>query len=633
MNFFENGKLYAGCNYWASHCGIKMWSDWSEETVDKDFEQLATLGIKLVRVFPLWSDFQPIKKIYEFEQRFAGYSIDGGDTLLDSFSSGIDETMMLRFEKMLDLAKKHGLSVIPSLITGWMSGRLFVPDALEGKNIICDPESIKWQVRFIKAFVRRFKYHTAIAAWCLGNECNCMSPVDNSEQAWLWTNTLADAFRSQDPDRKVISGMHSQFTPNEKKWTLQDSGDCCDIITTHPYASPTYKTDQELINTIKPLIHPAAQTIYSSSIAGKPCFIEEIGTYGQMYADKEHTAKYCEGTLYGAWAHNCLAYLWWIGFDQGSLTYHPFGYNNRASNYGLFKEDRSLKPVGKVIKEFNQFTENLDFEKLPERIIDAVCIVTPGQNTWQAAGSTFILAKQARLDITYAYSLNKLPDANAYFIPSISSASAFSSDYIAKLMKKVENGATLYVSVAGGFPRNLADDFGFNIITRKTVTAPDTVTIDDSSFKLLGNVIYNTRLTTAQSLAKNQNGQDVFMRSKYGKGTVFTLFYPMETYLYGVLDAFANNPYYKIYDKIAQSINPDKAVSCENRMLGITEHPLNDNERIIVVTNYGNDTTDVITLKDGWKFDKAYLGQVYTESDTLKINIDNTKTAVYKIKK
>ena len=50
MKFFENGKLYAGCNYWASHAGIYMWSRWDSEVVDKDFKQLSEIGIELVAV-------------------------------------------------------------------------------------------------------------------------------------------------------------------------------------------------------------------------------------------------------------------------------------------------------------------------------------------------------------------------------------------------------------------------------------------------------------------------------------------------------------------------------------------------------------------------------------------------------
>lgn len=37
----------------------------------------------------------------------------------------LDETMLSRFEKFCELAEKHGLKLIVSLITGWMSGKLF----------------------------------------------------------------------------------------------------------------------------------------------------------------------------------------------------------------------------------------------------------------------------------------------------------------------------------------------------------------------------------------------------------------------------------------------------------------------------------------------------------------------------
>jgi hypothetical protein len=422
--------------------------------------------------------------------------------------------------------------------------------------------------------------------------------------------------------------MHSNFTPGEEYWSLQDCGDNCEIITTHPYASPTYKTDKELMNTIKPLIHPAAQTVYSGAIAQKPCFIEETGTFGQMYGDEQFNAKYMEGALYTAWSHDCLGYLWWIGYDQGSLSYHPFGYNNRASNYGLFREDRSIKPVGEVVKEYNSFAKN--FGKLPKRIIDGVCIVTPGQNTWEAAGSTFILAKQARMDLTFAYSKDKLPDANAYFIPSIHSASAFGTDYINELMNKVYNGATLYLSLGFGFPRNLGDDFGFHITNRKETCYTDEMILDGTSLKLRSNVIYNVALNGAESLAKNNDGKDVFLKTRFCNGTIFTLMYPVETYLYGISDIFTNEQHYLIYDKIRENIKSDKVVSCANRQIGITEHPINDHERFIVATNYSNDTSVSFELMDNWKFDASILGEVSTSLET---DIKNCKTVVFKISK
>ena len=149
-----------------------MWRNWNEKNVEEDFKLLSDIGIKCVRVFPLWSDFQPIKKMYTYCQNIGGLSIDDGRNMLTNFDDGVDEIMLDRFECLLDLACKYGMTTIPSILTGWMSGRMFVPSALEGVNLITDPFAIYWEVKFVTAFVNRFKNHSAVSAWCIGNECN-----------------------------------------------------------------------------------------------------------------------------------------------------------------------------------------------------------------------------------------------------------------------------------------------------------------------------------------------------------------------------------------------------------------------------------------------------------------------------
>ena len=53
-------NFLVGCNYWSSEAGIRMWHDWSVEAVEKDFAVLKESGVNTVRLFPLWSDFQPV---------------------------------------------------------------------------------------------------------------------------------------------------------------------------------------------------------------------------------------------------------------------------------------------------------------------------------------------------------------------------------------------------------------------------------------------------------------------------------------------------------------------------------------------------------------------------------------------
>ena len=52
-----------GANYWASNAGINMWREFDESVIDDDFRRLKELKLDIVRVFPLWSDFQPIKML------------------------------------------------------------------------------------------------------------------------------------------------------------------------------------------------------------------------------------------------------------------------------------------------------------------------------------------------------------------------------------------------------------------------------------------------------------------------------------------------------------------------------------------------------------------------------------------
>ena len=60
---FGKQEFRTGCNYWASHAGTDMWHDWRPEVVEDDFRKLASLKLKVVRLFPLWPDFQPLKQI------------------------------------------------------------------------------------------------------------------------------------------------------------------------------------------------------------------------------------------------------------------------------------------------------------------------------------------------------------------------------------------------------------------------------------------------------------------------------------------------------------------------------------------------------------------------------------------
>ena len=95
-----------GCNYWASHAGVHMWSDWDINVVQEDFQRLAELGQDMVRVFPLWSDFQPLTMLYGPSGN--SMEIRHGEVPYDDTPEGLagmNPCMIDRFQQMLDIGK------------------------------------------------------------------------------------------------------------------------------------------------------------------------------------------------------------------------------------------------------------------------------------------------------------------------------------------------------------------------------------------------------------------------------------------------------------------------------------------------------------------------------------------------
>ena len=114
---FSAGNFFTGCNYWASHAGTNMWHDWDAGVVDSDLARLEKADIRVMRMFPLWSDFQPLK------MHRAGGSSEreirlGEDPLpfTEAGRAGVDEKMADRFQIFCDLAEKHHIKLIVGLI-------------------------------------------------------------------------------------------------------------------------------------------------------------------------------------------------------------------------------------------------------------------------------------------------------------------------------------------------------------------------------------------------------------------------------------------------------------------------------------------------------------------------------------
>jgi hypothetical protein len=573
----------------------------------------------VLRVFPLWPDFQPLVQLYSGHGR--PRELRHGEEPLPSTEAGragISEEMMGRFAAFADLAQEYGLGLIVGLLTGWMSGRLFVPPAFEGRNVLTDPLVVKWQVRFVRCFVRRFRDHPAILAWDLGNECNCTAPVPSGEAAWMWTATIVNAIRAQDAGRPIVSGMHSLDEPNRDAahWRIEDQGELTDLLTTHPYPIFTPHCDQDPINTIRSGLHATAQSCWYADVGGKPCLAEEVGTLGPMISSEEIAADYARVALFSLWAHGCRGLLWWCAYDQDHLAHAPYDWHSYERELGLIRADRTRKPVLDVIGQFGRFVRDLPVGVLPPRVTEAVCILTRGQDQWGTAFASFILAGQAGFDLEFQYAGQPLKEAGLYLVPAVCGGQSMSRRFWLELEERIRAGATLYLSCDDALLSSFNGPFGLEVQTRERRTGPAGITLDGlpgaPAYLVASPFRLRLEATHAEVLGREQDGNPAFTHASLGKGSAYFLSVPIERHLSDTPGAFHGpeaQSFWRIYRHVARQFVAGRVVAQEDPGLLVTEHPIDEERRVVVALNARPEPVEgALTLATGWKPGDAWYG-------------------------
>lgn len=616
ISLTRDGEFVLGCNYWASHAGTNMWSDWRYDVVEADMKQISEAGMQVIRVFPLWPDFQPIYQLYSGggslkEVRFKDRPLPATGPGKD----GVSQEAVDHFRQLADLAQKYNIKLIVGLVTGWMSGQLFVPPALEGRDILTDPVSLTWQVRLVRTMVKEFKDHPAILAWDLGNECNAMQSVDNNMQAYVWTATVANAIRAYDPAKPIVSGMHGLTSDSQGKWRIQDQAELTDVLTTHPYPFWVRHANLDPANTIRTIMHSAAESNFYANVGSKPCLVEEVGIMGPLEANEKTKSAFLRSILYNNWAHNNHGLLWWCAYDQNQLEQTPYEWYAVERDLGLFRTDRSAKPVVDELKNFRKFLDQLPFESLPVRKKEAVCILTDGQDQWGVAYSTFILAKQAGFDIEFQHGDQPIKDAQLYILPSIKGLTLINRTEWLAILDKVKQGATLYVSFDQGFLSHFLEPAGIDVVTSQNRTGQVSVNFTEPGikpFSLTSARKLNIAATSARVLAAEDDGNPVFTVNNYGKGKIFFLSFPMEMDLTLKPGAYTENPpeCWKIYQKIsADIVNRNRVFTRDDPFVTITEHDLSPDKKVVVLVNCSPiDRKVTLSVKNGWIAEKTFHG-------------------------
>ncbi len=348
-------RFRIGVNYWPARTAMGWWADFDHDEVVADVARIAAAGLDSIRLFLTWEDFQPAPD-------------EVATDLLD------------RLVTVADIAGRAGLTVVPTLFTGHMSGVNWVPAwALGGsdgddrfrvvsggrvtraglRNWYSDSKVASAQALLAGEVAAALAGHEALWAWDLGNEnSNCVLPP-NRAAARNWLEAITSAIRSADKTAIVTVGLHMEDLEEDRKLGPKEASEACDLLSMHGY--PIYAawaenpTDEHLL--------PFLAYVTRWLGEGRDVLFSEFGlpTYrdgdpaGERarrqsrspLVEEQPAAAYIKRALTALHRAGCAGAMLWCYTDYDPAIWEtpPLDLAIHERSFGLWRADGSPKPA------------------------------------------------------------------------------------------------------------------------------------------------------------------------------------------------------------------------------------------------------------------------------------------------
>ena len=290
------------------------------------------------------------------------------------------------------------------------------------------------------------------------------------------------------------------------------------------------------------------------------------------------------------------------------LTAFPYSENMVEVELGLLNPDRSPKPVMLEIKKFSDFLKSADLT-LPKAATDAVCLLSHGQQQWGVSFTSHILARQAGLNLRFAYADDGIPESDTYLLPSIDGIRVMNAARYKELKAKIYDGASLYISMNDGVLSEFESLTGMRVLDSYEAPEQNCFTLDGEDFSFRTKRTYVLESVGAEVLARDKSGNPVMSSYKYGRGRVIYLNFPLEDNLVDGHNAFDGN-HFKLYKRIFKSKLAALPIKISGDGVFTTLHKTADKIYAVAVNHTDCDAKIII---DSGKYTLART--LYGESD------------------
>jgi endo-1,4-beta-mannosidase len=341
---------------------MAWWTAFDPAEVAADFGRIAGSGFDSVRIFLRWEDFQPTP-------------------------SRVDPTMVDRLVSTLDQARSAGLSVIPTLFTGHMSGVNWIPSWALGEeagdhrfrvvsrgrvstsrlaNWYSDASIVQAQSSLARDVAGALAGHAALWAWDLGNEnSNCAVPPDKT-QAREWLLRVTDSIRGADANALVTLGLHMEDLEHDRKLGPREAAEVCDFLQMHGY--PGYAawadgpTDERVLPFLARLtrwLGGGADVLFAefgvpTTRSGEPDRERAVARSGPDLVEEQDAASYVDRALRALRECGTMGAMLWCYSDYAAAIWGlpPLDLAVHERSFGLWRADASPKPTVAVVEAF-----------------------------------------------------------------------------------------------------------------------------------------------------------------------------------------------------------------------------------------------------------------------------------------
>jgi endo-1,4-beta-mannosidase len=325
-----------------AHLVVPEGPDWpwrvGAEAFDRQFARMAEAGLDTVRIDLLWAAVEPEPGRY-------------------------DEAHLAVLDQVLEAARRHGLSLHPTLFVGGEVGDATwdVPWR-DGRNPHADPELRRLQRAQAAALARRWAGDAAVIAWDLSDEPPFwLCPDTEDADAEAWTRELAEAIRDADPSALVTVGTASQDIYHGP-FRADVVAPHLDFACVHPY--PIYSPELYPDGLLAPrMTHAAAFETALAAGVGKPVMVHEFGASSAQF-DPDRIGAYDRLLVWSSLGRGAAGFYAWCWTDAEPPAYGraPYVRQPHETQFGLTDWRGGVRPRGRVLSELARTLAQIDLD-------------------------------------------------------------------------------------------------------------------------------------------------------------------------------------------------------------------------------------------------------------------------------